>query len=142
MAGPLAGIRVIDLSSMLSGPWAADILGDQGADVIKVEVPAPGDHVRSLPQPPRRHVGDVRQHQPLEALADAEPQGARGASQVLKRLVATADVVVQNFRPGVVERLGIGYEDLPARQPADSIYLSISGLGERGPSSGSGSTTP
>jgi crotonobetainyl-CoA:carnitine CoA-transferase CaiB-like acyl-CoA transferase len=49
MSGPMSGVRVIDLSSMMSGPWAADILGDQGADVIKVEVPGQGDHVRSLP---------------------------------------------------------------------------------------------
>ena len=49
MGGPLAGLRIIDLSSMMSGPWATDILGDQGADVIKVEVPGKGDHVRSLP---------------------------------------------------------------------------------------------
>lgn len=131
MSGPLSGFRVIDLASMMSGPWAADILGDQGADVIKVEVPHKGDHVRSLPN---RH-GDmsamfvnVNRSKRSLSLNLKEPEGV----EVLKRLVATADVVVQNFRPGVVERLGISYEDLSAVNPG-LIYLSMSGWGERGP---------
>ena len=131
MSGPLTGFRVIDLASMMSGPWAADILGDQGADVIKVEVPHKGDHVRSLPN---RH-GDmsamfvnVNRSKRSLSLNLKEPEGV----EVLKRLVATADVVVQNFRPGVVERLGISYEDLSAVNPG-LIYLSMSGWGERGP---------
>lgn len=131
MTGPLSGFRVIDLSSMMSGPWAADILGDQGADVIKVEVPEKGDHVRSLPN---RH-GDmsamfvnVNRSKRSLTLNLKDPEGV----EVLKRLVASADVVVQNFRPGVVERLGISYEDLAAVNPG-LIYLSMSGWGERGP---------
>ncbi len=131
MAGPLQGIRVIDLSSMMSGPWAADILGDQGADVIKVEVPGRGDHVRSLPN---RHGGfsamfvNVNRSKRSITIDLKSPDGVA----LLKRLVATADVVVQNFRPGVVERLGIGYEDLSSVNPG-LVYLSMSGFGERGP---------
>jgi crotonobetainyl-CoA:carnitine CoA-transferase CaiB-like acyl-CoA transferase len=131
MSGPLSGVRVIDLSSMMSGPWAADILGDQGADVIKVEVPGQGDHVRSLPN----RSGDmsamfvnVNRSKRSMTLNLKSPEGV----EVLKRLVRTADVVVQNFRPGVVERLGIGYEDLSAVNPR-LVYLSMSGFGERGP---------
>jgi crotonobetainyl-CoA:carnitine CoA-transferase CaiB-like acyl-CoA transferase len=131
MSGPLSGIRVIDLSSMMSGPWAADILGDQGADVIKVEVPGKGDHVRSLPN----RSGDmsamfVNVNRSKRSLT-LNLKSAEGV-EVLKRLVGTADVVVQNFRPGVVERLGIGYEDLSAVNPR-LVYLSMSGFGEHGP---------
>jgi crotonobetainyl-CoA:carnitine CoA-transferase CaiB-like acyl-CoA transferase len=134
MTGPLHGFRVVDLSSMMSGPWAADILGDQGADVIKVEVPGKGDHVRSLPN---RHGGfsamfvNVNRSKRSVTLDLKNPEGVA----LLKRLVATADVVVQNFRPGVVERLGIGYEDLSAGN-AGLVYLSMSGFGERGPLAG------
>jgi crotonobetainyl-CoA:carnitine CoA-transferase CaiB-like acyl-CoA transferase len=131
MAGPLAGIRVVDLSSMLSGPWAADILGDQGADVVKVEPPGTGDHVRSLPNRsgdlPAMFVNINRSKRSLTLNLKSE-DGVR----TLLRLFATADVVVQNFRPGVVERLGIGYEAARAVNPR-IVYLSISGFGENGP---------
>jgi crotonobetainyl-CoA:carnitine CoA-transferase CaiB-like acyl-CoA transferase len=131
MAGPLAGIRVVDLSSMLSGPWAADILGDQGADVVKVEPPGTGDHVRSLPNRsgdlPAMFVNINRSKRSLTLNLKSE-DGVR----TLLRLYATADVVVQNFRPGVVERLGIGYEAARAVNPR-IVYLSISGFGENGP---------
>lgn len=134
MAGPLQGIRVVDLSSMMSGPWAADILGDQGADVIKVEVPGKGDHVRSLPN---RHGGFsamfVNVNRSKRSMT-IDLKTAEGVA-LLKKLVATADVVVQNFRPGVVERLGIGYDDLAADNPG-LVYLSMSGFGERGPLNG------
>lgn len=131
MGGPLSGIRVIDLSSMMSGPWATDILGDQGADVIKVEVPGHGDHVRSLPN----RSGDmsamfvnVNRSKRSLTLNLKSPEGV----EVLKQLVRTADAVVQNFRPGVAERLGVGYEDLSAVSPR-LVYLSMSGFSERGP---------
>ena len=131
MSGPLSGIRVIDLSSMMSGPWAADILGDQGADVIKVEVPGKGDHVRSLPnQSGGLSAMFVNVNRSKRSLT-LNLKAAEGV-EVLKRLVRTADVVVQNFRPGVVERLGIGYEELSVVNP-ELVYLSMSGFGERGP---------
>jgi crotonobetainyl-CoA:carnitine CoA-transferase CaiB-like acyl-CoA transferase len=118
---------------MMSGPWATDILGDQGADVIKVEVPGKGDHVRSLPN---RSGGMsamfVNVNRSKRSLT-LDLKTAAGVT-VLKRLVATADVLVQNFRPGVVERLGIGYDDLSRVNPR-LVYLSMSGFGERGPAS-------
>lgn len=131
MSGPLEGIRVLDLSAMLSGPWAADILGDQGAEVIKVEPTKTGDHVRSLPN---RSGGlasmfiNVNRSKTSITLDLKNPAGLK----VLHDLVRTADVVVQNFRPGVVERLGISYEDLRAINDR-LVYLSISGFGENGP---------
>jgi crotonobetainyl-CoA:carnitine CoA-transferase CaiB-like acyl-CoA transferase len=134
MPGPLEGIRVVDLSSMLSGPWATDILGDQGADVIKVEPPGKGDHVRSLPNRSGGmasmfvNVNRSKRSITIDLKSDA-------GRRLLERLVATADVVVQNFRPGVVERLGIGYDDLRAVNPG-LVYLSISGFGEQGPYAG------
>ena len=129
--GPLTGIRVLDLSTMLAGPWCADILGDQGADVIKVEVPGSGDHVRSLRNRsgglPSMFVNINRSKRSIELnLKDEEGRLA------FLELVGGADVVVQNFRPGVVDRLGIGYECARAANPA-IVYLSLSGFGERGP---------
>jgi len=134
MGGPMSGIKIIDLCSMMSGPWATDILGDQGADVIKVEVPGKGDHVRSLPN---RSGGlsamfvNVNRSKRSLTLDLKKPEGV----QVFKKLVAQADVVAQNFRPGVVERLGISYDDVAALNPR-LIYLSMTGYGETGPASG------
>lgn len=134
MSGPMSGIKIIDLCSMMAGPWATDILGDQGADVIKIEVPGKGDHVRSLPN----RSGDlsamfvnVNRSKRSLTLDLKKPDGV----EVFKKLVAHADVVVQNFRPGVVERLGISYEDVVGINPR-LIYLSMTGFGEKGPASG------
>ena len=131
MSGPLNGIRIIEVTSMLTGPWATSILGDQGADVIKVEVPGVGDHTRSA--------GADRGGLPVNFLninrskrsLTLNLKNQQGAS-VLKRLAATADVFVQNFRPGVVERLGIGEPDIRKVSPK-VIYMSMSGWGEHGP---------
>ncbi len=129
--GPLAGIRVIDLSSMLSGPWATMILADQGADVIKVEEPAQGDHTRTLSN---RHKGfsaqflNLNRNKRSVTIDLKSPEGV----DLLKRLCATADVFVQNFRPGVVERLGIGEDAIRVVAP-HIVYVSISGFGEKGP---------
>lgn len=134
MSGPLTGIRVVDLSAMLSGPWAADLLGDQGADVIKVEPPGTGDHVRALRN--RAHglasmFININRSKRSVTLDLKHPDGVA----TLRALVASADVLVQNFRPGVVDRLGIGFDDLRAVNPR-LVYLSISGFGEEGPYAG------
>ena len=131
MSGPLNGIRIIEVTSMLTGPWATSILGDQGADVIKVEVPGVGDHTRSA--------GADRGGLPVNFLninrskrsLTLNLKNEQGVS-VLKQLAATADVFVQNFRPGVVERLGIGEPDIRKVSPK-VIYMSMSGWGEHGP---------
>jgi crotonobetainyl-CoA:carnitine CoA-transferase CaiB-like acyl-CoA transferase len=131
MSGPLNGVRIIDVTSMLTGPWATSILGDQGADVIKVEAPGVGDHTRSA--------GADRGGLPVNFLninrskrsLTLDLKNEQGVS-VLKQLAATADVFVQNFRPGVVERLGIGESDIRKVSPK-VIYMSMSGWGEHGP---------
>lgn len=129
--GPLTGIRVLDLSSVVSGPMAAVVLADQGADVIKVEPPGWGDGIRNLGASRnglsaifaminrnKRSIGINLKH----------PDG-----QVLvKALVEKVDVVLQNYRPGKMDRLGLGYDQLCLLNP-ELIYASISGMGEVGP---------
>ena len=131
MPGPLDGYRVIDVTQMISGPVATMILGDQGADVIKVEPPGRGDLTRMLG-------GGARPMSPIFATSNRNKRGMvldlkqpRGI-EILKQLVAGADVFVQNFRPGAAERMGIGEEALRAVKP-DLVYVSISGFGETGP---------
>jgi crotonobetainyl-CoA:carnitine CoA-transferase CaiB-like acyl-CoA transferase len=131
VAGPLDGYRIIDVTQMISGPVATMILGDQGADVIKVEPPGRGDLTRVLG-------GGARRMSPIFATSNRNKRGivldlkSERGLEVLKQLVATADVFVQNFRPGAAERMGIGEEALRAVKP-DLIYVSISGFGDSGP---------
>jgi crotonobetainyl-CoA:carnitine CoA-transferase CaiB-like acyl-CoA transferase len=130
MPGPLSGIRIIDLTAMLSGPYATMILADQGADVIKVE-PPDGDHTRKAGN--RRHgfsasFLNLNRNKRSIALDLKSPK----ARDIVLRLAAGADAFVQNFRPGVAERLGLGEADVRAARP-DIVYTSISGFGERGP---------
>ena len=131
MPGPLDGYRVIDLTSMVSGPFATMMLGDQGADVIKVEAPGGGDHVRSggfrAGGLAAQFVNTNRNKRSI-AVDLKNPQGR----DVVLRLAAGADVFIQNFRPGVVERLGVGEPDVRAVNP-DIVYVSINGFGESGP---------
>jgi crotonobetainyl-CoA:carnitine CoA-transferase CaiB-like acyl-CoA transferase len=129
--GPLAGIRIIDLTSMLSGPWATMILADQGADVIKVEMPGQGDHTRTGGNRSNGMAAsflNLNRNKRSIAIDLKSPDGVA----LVKRLAASADVLVQNFRPGVVERLGVSEDDIRKAAP-DIIYVSISGFGERGP---------
>src|SRR5580692_12291624 len=131
MPGPLDGYRIVDLTSMVSGPSATMLLADQGADVIKVENPQGGDHTRASAN--RRggfsatFVNNNRNKRSI--VLDLKTGAAREA--VLK-LAATADVFVQNFRPGVAERLGLDEAAVRAVAPK-IVYVSISGFGEIGP---------
>ncbi len=130
MAGPLDGVRVIDLTSMISGPLATMMLADQGADVIKVEPPH-GDHSRRVAT---RRGGfsasflNNNRNKKSVVLDLKKPQGLTA----LKRLVSDADVFIQNFRPGVAERIGIGEGALREIKP-DLIYVSVCGFGFEGP---------
>ncbi len=130
MTGPLSSIRVVDLTSVVSGPVATGLLADQGADVIKVES-LTGDLTRRS----RTSFGGF----PPTFIACNRGKRAialdlkhSDAAEVLWRLIDTADVLVQNFRPGAIERLGFGEADVRARRP-QIVYLSISGVGENGP---------
>ena len=129
--GPLTGFRVLDLSSVVSGPMAAVVLADQGADVIKIEPPGWGDGIRGL--------GTSRNG--LSAIYAMINRNKRSVAINLKvpegrdlvlRLVQDADVLLQNYRPGKMARLGLDYESLQALNP-DLIYASINGMGEVGP---------
>lgn len=134
MAGPLDGFRIVDATQMISGPMATMTLGDQGADVIKIEPPGIGDLTRAL--------GGIRRGMsPTFAVVNRNKRSvvlnlldSRGLD-ALKRIVARADLFIQNFRPGVADRMGIGYDALRAIRP-DLVYVSISGFGESGPYAG------
>lgn len=128
--GPLSGIRVVDLTSMISGPVATMMLADQGADVVKVEALS-GDLVRGA-GPNRSGITAtfVSSNRSKRSLA-VDLKSAAGR-EILSRLLRTADVLVQNFRPGTIERMGFGEAEVRALRE-DIIYVSISGFGEQGP---------
>jgi crotonobetainyl-CoA:carnitine CoA-transferase CaiB-like acyl-CoA transferase len=134
-AGPLSGIKVLDLCSYLAGPYGCTLLADLGADVIKIESPQ-GDMLRQFPSSldgdSRFFVGTNRGKRAL-ALDLKQPDGLA----VLHRMVATADVLVENFRPSVPARLGIDYPQLRAINPR-LIYAGLTGYGDTGPLSDKG----
>ena len=131
MSGPLHGFRVIDLTSVVSGPLATMMLADQGADVIKIENPRGGDFTRSAAN--RRggfsatFVNNNRNKRSIALDLKSE-----AGIEAVKRLVKDADVFVQNFRPGVTDRMGLGEAALRAINPR-LVYVSISGFGPDGP---------
>ena len=129
--GALDGVKVVDLSVMISGPLAGMMLADHGADVIKVESPGLGDIMRFLGTNKGGitgiFAGNNRGKRSL-VVNLKHPDGL----DVLRRLIADADVLIQNFRPGAMERLGLGYDDVVAMNP-DIVYTSISGYGPDGP---------
>jgi len=128
---PLSGVRVIDMTRVLAGPFCTMSLGDMGAEVIKVEEPGKGDDTRGWPpfvNGEATYFLSVNRNKKSLALDLKTPEG----QDILRRLLASADVVVENFRPGTMERLGFGYEALRKTNPR-LIYCSISGFGESGP---------
>lgn len=130
--GPLAGIVVLDLSRVLAGPYCTMMLGDMGATVIKVEHPGEGDDTRRFGPPyvageSAYYLGLNRNKYGI-TLDFGTPDG----KERLLKLVKQADILVQNFRPGSLERKGLGYQDLKALNPG-LIYCSISGYGQSGP---------
>ena len=130
-SGPLAGIRVLDFSRILSGPYASMVLADLGADVVKVEPIGSGDETRNFPP----FKGDLshyyialnRNKQSL-TLDLKSPEGI----EIAKGLARDSDIVLENFRPGVMDRLGLGYDTLSSENPG-LIYGSISGFGKNSP---------
>ena len=131
MSLPLEGVRIVDLSAIISGPMATQILADQGADVIKVEGPGPGDLVRYLG--PQRNgmtamFAAVNRNKRAMVLNLKAPEG----KAILLDLIRKADVFVENFRPGAIERLGLGHDALRAINPG-LVYVSMSGFGDTGP---------
>jgi crotonobetainyl-CoA:carnitine CoA-transferase CaiB-like acyl-CoA transferase len=130
LSGPLSGIRIVDLTSMISGPVATMLLGDQGADVIKVE-PLSGDLVRTMgPNRQGLSAAFISSNHSKRSIA-VDLKTAAGID-IVARLLASADVFVQNFRPGAIERMGFS-EDVVRKIKSDIVYVSISGFGETGP---------
>jgi len=135
LTGPLAGIRVVDLSRVLAGPWCTQILGDLGADVIKVEQPGQGDDTRKWGPPflddgsrDSAYYLSANRNKRSIAIDIAKPAGA----DLVRELVRGADVVTENFRVGALAKYGLDYPSLAAIKP-DLIYCSISGFGQTGP---------
>ncbi|MBI2089009.1 MAG: CoA transferase [Deltaproteobacteria bacterium] len=131
MARALEGIRVLDLSSYIAGPFATMFLGDLGAEVIKIETPREGDPFRTWDKEPKLYSPtfcSFNRNKKSLTLNLQTPQG----KEIFLRLARDADVIVENFRPGVVERLGIGYETVRGINPR-IIYCSISAFGQSGP---------
>ena len=137
--GPLAGITVIDLTRVLAGPWCTQILGDLGADVIKIERPGAGDDTRKFAPPfltdslgrettESAYFAGCNRNKRSVALDIAKPAG----QAALKRLIARADAVVENFKTGALAKYGLGYDDLRAAHPR-LVYCSITGFGQTGP---------
>ena len=132
VSGPLSGIVVLDLTQILAGPMCTMVLADMGADVIKVEKPNGGDDNRRMGPPFIKDwsAGFLAVNRNKRSLAlDLRSEAGHG---VFRRLVEKADVVVENFRPGVMERLGLGYEELRNIKPS-LVYCTISGFGSTGP---------
>jgi crotonobetainyl-CoA:carnitine CoA-transferase CaiB-like acyl-CoA transferase len=129
--GPMKGIAVLDLSIALTGPYAAALLADQGADVIKVERPGIGDIARwvGVAVNGMSSLYLVCNRGKRSIVVDLNnPKGVA----LVRRLAARADVVIQNFRPGVMDGLGLGYQDVQAINP-EVVYASLSGFGNAGP---------
>src|SRR5438105_1928243 len=127
----LDGIRVLDLSRLLPGPYLTMILADLGADVVKVEDPRVGDYLRALPPSKGGMAGRflaINRGKRSLALDLKAPAG----KDALLRMAERADVVVESFRPGVLDKLGVGWAALSARNP-NIIVCSISGYGQTGP---------
>jgi formyl-CoA transferase len=131
--GPLAGIRVVDLTRVMTGPYGTMMLGDLGADVIKVERPGVGDDTRHWGPPfvqgEASYFMSVNRNKRSVALDLKSDAGC----EVLWKLIDEADVLIENFSPGTIDRLGFGYDAVSARNPS-IIYASISGFGQTGPS--------
>ena len=130
--GALDGVTVLDLTRVLSGPYCTMMLADMGARVIKIEQPGKGDDTRAWGPPFQEgessYFLSINRNKESVTLNLKHPDGRR----ILDALIARADVLVENFRPGTLDRMGLGYADLAARRP-DLVYCSISGFGQTGP---------
>ena len=130
---PLAGVRVLDISQVMAGPFACMLLADMGADVIKIEPPGTGDQTRGamgfkMKGPDSLGFLNMNRNK-RSVVLNLKSEAGRA---LLLRLAKDADILVENYRPGAMKRLGLGYEDIKAVNPR-LIYTSISGFGQTGP---------
>lgn len=131
MSGPLAGVKVVELGTLIAGPFCSRILAEFGAEVVKIEAPGEGDPLRKW----RKMYGDTSlwwfvqaRNKQSVTVNLKHPDGA----EIVRRLVAEADIVVENFRPGVLDKLGLGWEALSAINPG-LVMVRLSGFGQTGP---------
>lgn len=128
--GPLNGVRIIDFTAVYSGPIASSILGDQGAEIIKIESKTGDLMRRGLPKSGGFGSAFTTMNRNKKSLClDLQTDAGR---DIARKLIATADVVMENFRPGVMDRLGLGYDEFSAAQPK-LVYASVNGVGSVGP---------
>ena len=128
---PLQGLKVLDLTNVIMGPFTTQLIGDLGADVIKIEPPGIGDLARfmgTIKDGMGAMFSTLNRNKKCICLDFKNEEDL----EVLKKLVSTADVLIENYRPGIVKKLGIDYESLSKINP-DLIYCSISGYGQSGP---------
>src|SRR5215469_11238584 len=128
--GPLVGFRVLDLTAVISGPFCTQLLGDLGADVVKIEPPE-GDSMRRIGRPTKNHVTAAYlnfNRNKRSIVIDIKKEHGR---DLVRRLAVKADALVENNRPGVADRLGIGYADIRRANPK-IVYCSICGFGPKG----------
>lgn len=134
MSGPLTGVRIIDFSGYMQGPWATQLLGDMGADVMKIERPGTGDWERTFSMADHYVAGQstcflaMNRNKRSITLNLKDPRG----KEIALRLIRSGDVVVENARPGVMDRLGLGYDHARTVNPR-VIYCSANGFGSTGP---------
>ena len=132
MPGPLDGVRVLDLTRALAGPYCSLMLGDMGAEVVKVELPGTGDETRGWGPPfvegESTYFMSISRNKKSVTLNLKHPEGR----EILQKLATRSDVLVENFRPGTMARLGLSYEQAAALNPG-LVYCSISGFGQTGP---------
>jgi crotonobetainyl-CoA:carnitine CoA-transferase CaiB-like acyl-CoA transferase len=128
---PLEGVKVLDVSTMIAAPFGAVLLGDFGADVIKIEMPGKGDTLR--------HVGPFLDHEPLRWPGLSRNKKSltldlrqKEGMEIFKKLVSKVDIVIENFRPGTLEKWGGGYEELKKINP-NLVMIRVSGYGQTGP---------
>ena len=129
--GPLEGIKIIDISTIVSGPLAASMLGDQGAEVIKIEPPFRGENARVM-GPIKEGSGALFAVVNRSKRSLAMDLKQEESKKIIYKLIETADVIIDNFRPGALERLGLDYESIKKHNPK-IIQMSITGYGETGP---------
>src|SRR6478609_5790785 len=128
---PLSGFRILDLTRIISGPFCTSLLADMGAEVIKIETPGEGDPVRAqgvIRDGLSWYFANYNRNKKSITLDLYSEEG----KAVLRRLIAECDVIVENYRPGVMQKMGLGDEELKALKP-DIIHCSINGFGTTGP---------
>jgi crotonobetainyl-CoA:carnitine CoA-transferase CaiB-like acyl-CoA transferase len=139
MSGPLGQVKVLDMSRILAGPWAAQILGDLGADVIKVERPGVGDDTRTWGPPYLKDTSGSETHESAYYLAVNRSKRSitvdmkqKAGQDIIRSLAKGSDVVIENYKVGTLATLGLGYEDMRRINPR-LVYCSITGFGQTGP---------